>query len=685
MAQEKKQTKKEVVEIIKEKGYQLKFDIDIPEEYRSDKDIIGAIIEHGSIDFDKLPDSAKNNREILILIASDSAWSFRSFPDSAKDDKEIALTAVKLDGGSFEHISDRLKSDRELVKLALTDSGYNLQYVTSKELLHDRELIKLALSTHDQAYMHIPEDLREDKEFIEQVMSKEINTLVFELFPEKYKNNPDVALKAVTDDGYSLRYLSEQLRDDKKIVLTAVGKQPSAVEAASERLRDDIDVGKTLLKHESYIYSGFTKLSDKVKNNAEIVLQAVARNGRCFDEINSEWRDNEELIRNTLNLEITTGGSMFNKEEKTKRSASCFMHISNRLKSKRDIALTASTLEGFSLEGSPEIIISDKEIIKNAITVSYSNIEYISSSLLSDKEFLMELYKINDSITYHLDESAKALLFSTEIVTSEHYGSKLLMNIVVADGYIKDQKRQAKSLELYTNNKKVLKIADFPITTFESDGPVGSYLSVRFVNNIVLAGEFVFYVQKNSGDETWINHTNPEPEYGYGPKGNSNDDFLNHKVYLLNHNSDIDISCQDLEKSGQILYFGKANNLPVGIFLFEDDGKYKEAQTILNQEKIYGDPVFEKIGDNRLKVINSEVEEVNGAARVYVDDYGWRWLIPNKKGAFTAFEVLKNTNDKDDWNWISENLKNITKFQKELIIRHFESSSLKDEVISACK
>ena len=135
----------------------------------------------------------------------------------------------------------------------------------------------------------------------------------------------------------------------------------------------------------------------------------------------------------------------------------------------------------------------------------------------------------------------------------------------------------------------------------------------------------------------------------------------------------------------QILYSGKANNLPVGILLFEDDDKYKEAQTILNQQKVYGNPVFEKIGDNKLKVIDNTIEEVNGAARVYVDNYGWRFLIPNKEGPFAAFELLKSTNDQDDWNWISKNLKNISEFQKNLLIRHFESSSLKNEVISACK
>tara|TARA_B100000886_G_C20423728_1_gene492868 strand:+ start:291 stop:2339 length:2049 start_codon:yes stop_codon:yes gene_type:complete len=681
MATERKKTKSEVLEIIKEKGYQLKFDIDVPIEFRSDIHIIRAILKYGSVDFDKLPDSAKHDKDILKLILSESSWSFRDFHDLAKDDEEIATIAVKLDGDNFRYISKRLKSDRELAKLALNHSGHNLEHIKSNELLFDKELIKLALSTHDQAYMYMPKDLRNDKELVAQVIAKKIDSLVFEMFPDEYRNNRDVILKAVNDDGYSYKYLSETFRDDKEILLLAISTSPSILEYASERLRNDIDVAKALFVNDN-IYTAFCDLGENVKNNPEIVVQAIARDGRCLNEINSKFKDDEELIRNALDVEIPSQ-SIFN--DNNKKSASCFQYISNRLKSNKEIALTASKLPNFSLEGSPEIITSDKEIIKNAVTIEYRNIQHISSNLLKDKEFLMEMYKINDSITYYLDENAKELLFSSEIVTSEHYGNKLLMSIVIADSYIKDQKRKAKFVELHTNNRKALKISDFAITEFEEDGPVGSYLSVRFVNNIVLAGEFIFYVKKNSGEETFVSHTNTKTNFGI--EAQINDDFLKHKVYLINNESDIlDINYKDLEKACQMLYFGKKNNLPSGICLFDDDSKYKEAQTILNQEKVYGNTVFERIGNNRLKLINSEVEEVNGAVRVFVDNYGWRWLIPNNKGSFKALEILKNTNDRDDWNWIRKNLKNLTKVQKELIIRHFESSlSLKDEVNSTIK
>ena len=45
-------------------------------------------------------------------------------------------------------------------------------------------------------------------------------------------------LATVTDDGLSLQYASERLRDNEEVVLAAVNDVGSALQYASERLRD---------------------------------------------------------------------------------------------------------------------------------------------------------------------------------------------------------------------------------------------------------------------------------------------------------------------------------------------------------------------------------------------------------------------------------------------------------------
>jgi hypothetical protein len=57
----------EVLTLIKEKGYQLDFDVDIPNEFKGNREVIASIIEHGSLNFDKLPESARNDKQLLML------------------------------------------------------------------------------------------------------------------------------------------------------------------------------------------------------------------------------------------------------------------------------------------------------------------------------------------------------------------------------------------------------------------------------------------------------------------------------------------------------------------------------------------------------------------------------------------------------------------------------------------
>ena len=106
--------------------------------------------------------------------------------------------------------------------------------------------------------------------------------------------------------------------------------------------------------------------------------------------------------------------------------------------------------------------------------------------------------------------------------------------------------------------------------------------------------------------------------------------------------------------------------------------------TILKQEKTYGTPAFEKINDNELKVLNTIADELNGAARVYLDDYGWRWLIPNTNGAFAALDVLQKTKDTNDWDWLKQNLSKASTHQKALLLKHFENAQFADEVKTLC-
>lgn len=653
----KKLTIQDVLSTIKEKRYQLDFTVDIPDEMKSNPEVIFCILEHGRVDFDELPDAAKNDREILKQIAAKNSSDFENFPDWAKDDEEIATIAVENSYNSFENASLRLRSDRALVIKAFTSqcSYDTINHVGTEELKNDIEILKLAVRGHEQAFGYIPEKWRSNKELIDIVLSGKVNSSSFEHFPAEYKDNREIAIKVLNDDAGCFQYLSVRLRDDKELALIATSKSGSALRYMSVSMLDDKDVVLRALADDGW--RSIDKVSERLKNDIDIVLAAVLADNRVLNDFPDEFKDNEKVIEACL-----------------KGGGTAYTYFSDRFKKDRKIATQMSAKWNFNLNSCPDEFKNDKEIVLNAIKESANNFKFISPELLKDISYIKTLYTVNDRILYEMSDELKNQLFTTKIFTVTHYDKQLMMELVIDDGYVKDNKRAARQIVVEFEGKKLMAVNNFSILTYEEDGPVGSYLSVRSLNNYVLCGSFIFLVEKNSGKETSRKYLTGKGEYA--KYNQQNDDFLKHKVSLIDTKNQI--------SNSKIIYFGRPEHLPNGIQIFENEDKYKEALTILKQEKTYGTPAFEKINDNELKVLNTIADELNGAARVYLDDYGWRWLIPNTNGAFAALDVLQKTKDANDWDWLKQNLSKASTHQKALLLKHFENAQFADEVKTLC-
>ena len=629
----KTKTLTEVLTLIKEKGYQLDFDIDVPDEFKGNTEVLASIMEHGNLDFDKLPESARNDRQVLILIANKSSVEFSNFPEWAKDDKEIVKSLSYFNGIRFENISERLRADREIVLLGLSgDSSNNLEHVTSEELKNDKEILKIAVSGHSQALHWVPEKWRHDKELLDIILSKKVDaTYSFEHFPPEYRDNEDIAKKVVGDDAGCFKYLSERLRNNKEIAIIAASGSWYALEEMPDAMLDDKDVVLSAVQNHDFI-RGIEKISDRLKKDIEIVIASVLKANSSLEYFPDEFKNDNKVIEACL-----------------KGDGSAYKYFSERFKNDRNIALQMSAKYNFDLSAAPEIFRSDKEIVKNAVKENDYNYQYIGKELLSDLDYLRELYIINDRILSRMDEEIKTKLFTTTIESVEHYGRKIIYEMVIDKHSVQNYQRPVKVGFVQKDDAKVVHCENFPFLTYEDDGPVGSYLSYRYLCNFLLCGNFVLFIKENSGGQTLTHHLSKKND-GYGPGPQASDDFLKHEVYLIPE-SITKFSYDNLDVLPR-LYFGRTDYLPNGIKLFSDYNSYSEALTILNQESIHVKSKFKKINDQTLEVIPDGSDEIFGAARVFVDGYGWRFLIPHEEGALKALEVLKSTTINDDLNWI---------------------------------
>jgi len=657
---DKTPSQQEVVELIKKKGFNLDFDLDIPDKFKTNREVLTAALEHGNLPVSKLSEDVFKDREFLKLLIGKRASYFAEFPERVRDDEEMARLAVCTSSSALEGVSVRLRSQRDFVMWAFSQDYFSLDIVADESLKNDLAVLKLAVKSHPQNYGRIPQAWRTNEEIIQSLLTTKLMSLsCFDCLPPQYRDDREIAVKALNDDGGCFQHLSERLRDDRELAMVAIGVRGMYLQYASVRLRDDKEV-VLLARNEAERAWDF--VSERLKKDLEVVAAYVSKNAYTMGKLSPELRDSQQVVEACLQS----------------CSGWAYKLLSEDNRGSKDITLKMSAWFGFSLEDAPEEFRKDKEIVANAVKSSEENFKHISSGLLKDDEFLKKLVLLNGNILLEMDPILKERLFTTTLESAVHHERKVVYKMVIGSSNVADNQLRLveKGLVAFEGHTQI-EILNFPAITYEEDGPVRSYLSCRFVNNLTLVGGFTFFVKANSGRETSSLHMQVTEGYRCQP----NDDFLKHEVYLL-PNLLGSLKYEDIANCPRI-YWGRRANLPRGIQLFPSEESYREAFSVLTQEKVYGTPDFIRIDDSTLRAAETDVDEVFGAARVYVDDHGWRFLIPHAEGALKSLEVLKATTDADDWTWIkSRPSAELDARRKELLKSHFGGAAFANEVAS---
>ena len=97
----------------------------------------------------------------------------------------------------------------------------------------------------------------------------------------------------VKKNGYELKFVSDELKNDKEIVLVAVTEYGVALEYASDTLRNDREVVLAAVRQDG---DALVHASDELKNDREIVLAAVHQNGWALQYASEELRNDKEIV-----------------------------------------------------------------------------------------------------------------------------------------------------------------------------------------------------------------------------------------------------------------------------------------------------------------------------------------------------------------------------------------------------
>ena len=158
------------------------------------------------------------------------------------------------------------------------------------------------------------------------------------------KNNPEIIMVAVRQNGHALQYASAELQKDREIVMTAVRQNGDALQYASAELQND----------------------------REIVMVAARQNGHALQYASAELQKDREIVM----VAVRQNGFML-------------MYASDRLKNDREIVMTAVRENGYALPFASDRLKNDKEIVLEAVRQEGRALQFASDELQHDKDVVL--------------------------------------------------------------------------------------------------------------------------------------------------------------------------------------------------------------------------------------------------------------------------------------------------------
>jgi sulfur relay (sulfurtransferase) complex TusBCD TusD component (DsrE family) len=112
------------------------------------------------------------------------------------------------------------------------------------------------------------------------------------------KNDRDIVLAAVNQNGHALQYASVELKNDREVVLTAVTQNGNALQFASLELKNDRGVVLAAVTYDGFVLKF---ASHELQNDYEVMIPAVANGWASWDDkfevfVQDLLRDSEHFM-----------------------------------------------------------------------------------------------------------------------------------------------------------------------------------------------------------------------------------------------------------------------------------------------------------------------------------------------------------------------------------------------------
>lgn len=477
------------------------------DDLKKDRDVVLKSVEQHSSLFDsdlRFPEELKNEIEFLKQMILANEHNIKFIPEKYSDEQFLYLLAIR--------------KNSEIINFVKKENNKLPSYISKafKKFLEDETFCLDAVFENAYAYDKFDVSLRKDKSFIFKVIVKldkidnrkydrrHLCTKLIEsilLFPSE---NTDLILQifgVIYNDSYLLqnifKLLPQKLQLDKKFIIKSIAHNYEIFKLVDEKFKDDQEIVMhainlhTIIEKNKRSYNGVKKdsplkyASDNIKNNYQIVFEAVKRDGDSIDFASIELKNDTDILLES----IKNGGGL-----------SSFIKLPLILQTRDNLLLAVKN--GFSiLHDLPSEFIRDKEIILEIVKNYGDSLFNVISQFKDSFEIVLAAVNNRGSALKYASDNLKN---NKEIVTAAVKNNGLALEF--ASDELKNDlqivklaiENASKSIQFASNDLRNMK--NLALLSVLSDYDTFKYISedlrrdkeiVLFVLNQV-AGSFVF-------------------------------------------------------------------------------------------------------------------------------------------------------------------------------------------------
>lgn len=304
----------------------------------------------------------------------------------------------------------------------------------------NKTIVKVALSVEPFAFQDVDSSLKDDKNFILELLNYAIHNdkgfYFLHCLSEKLKNDSDIVFKIAFMKSaiFELSMMGEKLKNDKKFLRKLLTVNICFFEFFSDNLKSDKELIKELIVNEEI----FKYIDDLLKQDLNFVKELFEINNKIFRFFPEEVRSNESIAFDAVKADLNN-----------------FLYLNLKLKRSKKFLIKLLKLNINITNFLDDDVLNDKEIMEVALdNVETFTLEQAGERLKNNKSFALKMIKKGyDFIFLDLGKNLQNDLsvFSIAIKKNAFYFTKL-----------KDELRKDKLLilSLIKINSEVLDLVD---------------------------------------------------------------------------------------------------------------------------------------------------------------------------------------------------------------------------------